>query len=214
MIAIGVLLAWAAYGLGVWGVSLVRGWNLGVRQIWSPTGYYTGAWPPGLAGNETIIPDGTAASTLTAQFQTSAPASSTGGAASSAGGVAGPPAGVTGTATIQKAAAGFGWGSGNEWSCLTNIIAHESGGNTAALNSSSHAYGVAQSLGHGGCGGSSCGHDEYCGYGLSVAQTKQANCGSLWYQVMWMLGYIKAKYGSPCAAWDQYCSHPGGACYY
>lgn len=210
MIAIGVFLVWAAFGLGVWGVALVRGWNLGFSDIWSPVHYYTGSWPPQLAGNTVIIPDGSKASTLTADFQSSAAAA--GGAA---GGTApAQPAGVSGTATIQKAAAVFGWGSGQQWSCLTHILARESGGNPNATNGSSGAYGAAQSLTHGGCGGASCGHDEYCGNGLSVAQTKQANCGNLWYQILWMCAYIKARYGTPCKAWAQYCQHPDGACYY
>lgn len=213
MIAIGVFLAWAAFGLGVWGVSLIRGWNLGAADIWSPTRWYSGPWPPPLAGNTVIIPDGSKASTLTAAFET---ASSSGGGASSSGGSAPaqPSGNLSNTATIQKAAATFGWGSGAQWNCLTHLLARESGGRSNALNSSSGAYGAAQSLTHGGCGGANCGHDEYCGYGLSVAQTKQANCGNLWYQILWMCGYIKAKFGTPCAAWEQYCKHPNGACYY
>lgn len=210
MIAIGVFLAWAAYGLGLWGVSLIRGWNLGFTDLWSPARYYAGSWPPQLAGNTVIIPDGSRASTLDAAFQSGASGSS-----GSGGGTApGQPAGVSGTAVIQKAAATFGWGSGQQWNCFTHILARESGGNANALNASSGAYGAAQSLTHGGCGGASCGHDEYCGYGLSVAQTKQANCGNLWYQILWMLGYIKSRYGTPCKAWAQYCAHPDGKCYY
>jgi hypothetical protein len=210
MIAIGVFLAWASYGLGVWGVALVKGWNLGARQIWSPTGYYTGKWPPALAGNTVIIPDGTAASAASASFQSSATGTSSGGGGSAPAA----PAGLSNTATIQKAAALAGWGSGSQYNCLLNILKRESGGSANALNAGSGAYGAAQSLDHGGCGGSGCGHDEYCGYGLSVAQTKLANCGNLWYQLIWMTGYIKSRYGTPCAAWAQYCSHPDGACYY
>lgn len=212
MIAIGVFLIWAAFGLGVWGVALVRGWNLGFADIWSPTHYYAGSWPPQLAGNTVIIPDGTKASTLSASFQ----GSSSSGSSTSGGGGSAPaqPAGLSGMATIQKAAALFGWGSGQQWNCLTHLIARESGGSPNALNSSSGAYGEAQSLTHGGCGGASCGHNEYCGYGLSVAQTKQANCGNLWYQAIWQMGYIKAIHKTPCDAWANYCNHPNGACYY
>jgi hypothetical protein len=210
MIAIGVFLAWAAYGLGLWGVSLLKGWNLGFKDIWSPAGYYTGKWPPPAAGNTVIIPDGSAASLSTASFQTSTTTSATGGSGSAPGA----PAGISNTAAIQKAAAIYGWGSGSQWTALQNIISHESGGNPNALNAGSGAYGLAQSLTHGGCGGAGCGHDEYCGNGLSVAQTKLANCGNVWYQAIWMMNYIKGAYGSPAAAWAQYCSHPGGACWY
>ncbi len=211
MIAIGVFLAWAAFGLGVWGVALIKGWNLGAADIWSPTGYYRGKWPPATAGNTVIIPDGSAASLASASFE--------GGGSSSSGGSSGsapaaPAGNLAQPATIQKAAATFGWGSGQQFACLKNLLLRESGGgNPGDINPTSRAYGAAQSLGHGGCGGASCGHDEYCGNGLSVAQTKLANCGNLWYQILWMCGYIKVRYGTPCAAWAQYCNHPNG-CWY
>lgn len=213
MIAIGVFLAWAAYGLGLWGVALVRGWNLGFRDIWSPTAWYSGKWPPPLAGNTVIIPDGTKASLASAAFESGGSSSSSG--SSSSGSAPAPPSGnLSSPATIQKAAAMFGWGSGQQFECLKNLLLRESGGGKPNdVNPSSGAYGAAQSLGHGGCGGAACGHDEYCGYGLSPAQTKLANCGNLWYQVLWMLGYIKARYGTPCKAWAQYCNHPNG-CWY
>lgn len=215
MIAIGVALAWAAFGLGVWGVVLIKGWNLGAPDIWSPTGYYHGKWPPALAGNTVIIPDGTKASTVSASFQTSSSGTSSSSGSSASGSAPAQPSGsLSQPATIQKAAATFGWGSGQQFACLTNLLLRESGGgNPKDVNPSSGAYGAAQSLGHGGCGGSDCGRDEYCGNGLSAAQTKQANCGNLWYQIIWMCGYIKARYGTPCAAWAQYCNHPNG-CWY
>lgn len=216
MIAIGVFLAWAAFGLGVWGVALIKGWNLGFVDIWSPAGYYRGKWPPALAGNTVIIPDGSKASLASASFEDGGASSSGTSSGSSGGSAPAQPSGtLTQPATIQKAAATFGWGSGQQFACLTNLLIRESGGgNPNDVNSSSGAYGAAQSLTHGGCGGASCGHDEYCGYGLSVAQTKQANCGNLWYQILWMLGYIKARYGTPCKAWAQYCNHPDGKCWY
>lgn len=205
MIAIGVILLWMSYGLGLWGVSLLKGWNLGFKQIWSPTAFYSGKWPPPLAGNTVIIPDGSASSSQSAGFGTSG-GSSGGGSTSTSGTVSGgtAPGGVTGSGAVSAAAAKFGWQSGNAWNCLQTLLRFESGGNPNAYNAGAtcgggyHAYGAFQSCSHGGCGGSSCGHDEYCGYGLSVAQTKLANCGNLYYQAIWGMNYIKATYGSPC----------------
>lgn len=211
MIGIGVFLVWAAYGLGVWGVSLVKGWNLGFRDIWSPTGYYTGKWPPGLAGNTVIIPDGSKAATLSADFETDASAGAAAGGSAPAA-----PAGVTtNAAAIQKAAALFGWGSGDQFGCVQWIVGAESGGNSLIANPSG-AFGIGQALGHGqecsaasgvtytvsGGGGQRTGTVNEYGpqYGLSCAQAKQANAGNAWYQALWMMGYIKARYGTPCKA--------------
>jgi hypothetical protein len=215
MIAVGMFLLFAAYGLGFWGFSLLEGYNLGFKQLFSPTAYYTGKWPPALAGDTVIVPDGTSASlnngTVTPFTTTAAAGSSTAPAA---------PAGVTGQAQIQQAAASFGWGSGSQFAALLQIIAHESGGNPSATNPDSGAYGIAQALGH-GTSGSACpatGRNEYgANYGLSTGQAQLANCGGAagaWYQLLWMLGYIKAAYGTPSAAWAQYCAHPGGVCWY
>ena len=219
MIAVGMFLLFTGYGLGYWGYSMIRGYNLGFKQLFSPTGYYKGAWPPQLAGNTTIIPDGTPASAASADFgTTSGQANQQSGSAGGEGGAPAPPAGVTGQAQIQKAAAMYGWGSGAQWSALLNLIRHESGGNPNAFNPSG-AYGIAQALGHGCSSCAGCGHNAYgtdTGYGasgLTPAQAKQANCGNAWYQLIWMMNYIKQRYGSPSAAWAQYCSHPNG-CWY
>lgn len=202
MIAVGMFLLFMSYGMCYWGYTLLRGYNLGFKQLFSPTSYYTGKWPPALAGNIVIIPDGTSASAISA---------ATAGTAATAGNTTS--SGASGTVSAGNAAAGagvstaaakFSWGSGAEWACIQTLLAHESGGNPNAYNAGatcgggSHAYGAFQSCSHGGCGGSSCGHDEYCGYGLSVAQTKLANCGNLYYQAIWGMNYIKATYGSPC----------------
>jgi hypothetical protein len=202
MIAVGVLLAWTAYGLGVWGVSLLKGWNLGFKDIWSPVAYYNGSWPPQTAGNTVIIPDGSADALTTASFQTASTTASTG---TSTGSVGPAPSGLSGTATIQKAAAAAGWGSGSQYTCLLNVINAESGGNANAANASG-AYGAAQALGHGtpattGCGRSAYGPYGGNSFGLSDAQMQQANCGNLWYQLVWMMGYIKVRWGTPCGAW-------------
>ena len=65
MIAIGFGLAWVGYTLVFYGHSLVKGYNLSFLQQVSPTGYYTGAWPPGLAGGQNVFPSGTAADNAT-----------------------------------------------------------------------------------------------------------------------------------------------------
>lgn len=218
MIAIPLLLIWAGYAAGFWGVSLLKGWNLSLKQIISPAGYYAGKWPPAQAGNTVIIPDGTQASLTDVALPAVPTATSTSSTSSKNGGgnrkAPPPPKGVAGRAQIQKAAARYGWGKGSNWNSLLQIIAHESGGNPNATNSSSGAYGIAQALGHGGSNTAGCGRNEYGGYGLSPEQAKQANCGNAWYQLIWMMNYIKQAYGSPDKAWAQYCNHPGGGCWY
>jgi hypothetical protein len=39
MIAIGVGLAWAGYAIGIWGVCLIRGYDVTFMQLFKPT------WP-------------------------------------------------------------------------------------------------------------------------------------------------------------------------
>lgn len=212
MIAIPLLLLWVGYATGFWGLSLIKGWNLSAKQIFSPTGYYTGKWPPAQAGNAVIIPDGTQASLTDIALPAATTSSST---SSPAGSAPAPPAGVTGRAQIQKAAAIHGWGSGSQYSALLNIIARESGGNRNAYNPSG-AYGIAQALGHGSGAEVGCGHNSYGGYGLSPSQAHAANCGNAWYQLVWMMNYIASAYGTPSKAWAEYCNHPSGpgGCWY
>ena len=200
MIAVAMALGWASYTLILWGYCLVKGYNIGVVQLVNPVHVYTGAWPPGKAGNVTIIPDGSKNSALNAEFEadttsslTPGPGGTTSANANSSGG------------GVAAAAKQFGWDKGAQWNCLQKLLQNESsGGNPNAYNASAtcgggfHAYGAFQSCSHGGCGGSGCGHDEYCGYGLTPAQTKQANCGNLYYQAIWGMNYIKQTYGSPC----------------
>lgn len=206
MIAVAVFVAWAAYGLGIMGLSLIKGWNLGFKDIWSPVSFYSGKWPPALAGDCSIIPTGTAASlaSSTSSGTSSTSSSSSGSGGSGSGAVPSAPSGISSTAAIQKAAAMFGWGSGTQWNCLTQVITLESGGNPSADNPSSGAYGIAQALGHGTSGSAGCGRNEYgAEYGLSAAQAALANCGGTagaFYQAVWMMGYIKAAYGTPCGA--------------
>ena len=76
----------------------------------------------------------------------------------------------------------FGWSS-SEFSCLNSLWERESGWNPSASNPSSGAYGIPQAL----------------------PGSKMASAGPDWQgnpatQIRWGLGYIKATYGSPCAA--------------
>jgi hypothetical protein len=63
MLVIGFGLGWIGYGLAFWGYSLVKGYNLSFSDIFSPTSYYKGTWPPGAAPNTVLIPNGKAGPT-------------------------------------------------------------------------------------------------------------------------------------------------------
>jgi hypothetical protein len=77
-----------------------------------------------------------------------------------------------------------GWGEG-EFACLVALWNRESGWRVNAYNASSGAYGIPQSL----------------------PGDKMAAAGADWEtnpatQISWGLGYIAARYGTPCGAWD------------
>ncbi|WP_235030580.1 aggregation-promoting factor C-terminal-like domain-containing protein [Nonomuraea solani] len=79
--------------------------------------------------------------------------------------------------------AGHGFGA-DQWGCLESLWQKESGWNERAMNRYSGAYGIPQSL----------------------PGTKMASAGADWQtnaatQIKWGLGYIKGRYGTPCAAW-------------
>lgn len=200
MIAVALAVAWVAYSMGFGGWSLIKGWNLGFKQIISPTGYYTGKWPPAEAGDAVIFPDGSKVSLAKATL-TAASSTFPGGNVSP-----GPQqSGISNSAAIHQAANRAGWGSGTQWNALQNLIASESGGNPNIANPTSGAFGIAQALGHGGQG-TACpknGRNQYgANYGLNRAQAQQANCGNAYYQAIWMMNYIKDRYGTPAAAWS------------
>jgi hypothetical protein len=76
----------------------------------------------------------------------------------------------------------YGWAG--QFSCLSALWAQESSWNVYAQNPSSGAYGIPQAL----------------------PGSKMASAGADWQadaaiQISWGLGYIRASYGSPCAAW-------------
>ena len=198
MVWIGMGLVWAGYTAGLYGWSLVRGYNLTLAQMISPTKWYSGTWPPAAAGNTQIIPGGGAAGT-----QTTALVLANSPAGTAAGNAPAQSVGVANGATIRTVAATFGWGSGGQWNALTHLISGESGGNPTIRNQGSGALGIAQALGHGtGCSAGSLGNEYGPQYGLSCAQAQQANSGNAVQQLRWMLGYIKATYGSPVNAYN------------
>jgi hypothetical protein len=76
----------------------------------------------------------------------------------------------------------YGWAG--QFFCLSALWAQESGWNVYAENPSSGAYGIPQAL----------------------PGSKMASAGAGWQsdaatQISWGLGYIRAMYRSPCAAW-------------
>ena len=82
----------------------------------------------------------------------------------------------------------YGFGDG-QWSCLDQLWNGESGWRYTATNSSSGAYGIAQSL-----PGSKMG---------SVAADWRTNPVT---QIKWGLQYIRSSYGTPCGAWNAWLS--------
>ncbi|MFJ9827628.1 transglycosylase SLT domain-containing protein [Streptomyces sp. NPDC101160] len=75
--------------------------------------------------------------------------------------------------------------AGDQFSCFSNIVSHESGWNYRATNASSGAYGLVQAL----------------------PGSKMASAGADWQtnpatQIKWGLSYMNGRYGSPCGAWS------------
>lgn len=93
------------------------------------------------------------------------------------------------------------WATGSNWTYWNDVAMRESGWSNTAQNASG-ALGIAQALGHGVAGGGGKYGNQYGGYGLSVAQDRDANNGVAGPQISWMVDYIKATYGSPQGAWN------------
>jgi hypothetical protein len=77
----------------------------------------------------------------------------------------------------------YGWGD-DQFGCLVAVWNYESGWNVYASNPSSGAYGIPQAL----------------------PGSKMATAGDDWQtsartQIIWGLGYIAGRYGTPCGAW-------------
>jgi hypothetical protein len=87
-------------------------------------------------------------------------------------------------ATGQSLAAGSGWGSGPEWTCLDELWTRESGWQMVWNTAGSGAYGIPQSL----------------------PASKMASAGADYMtnpatQIRWGLGDIATTYVTPCGAW-------------
>jgi hypothetical protein len=83
----------------------------------------------------------------------------------------------------------FGYGE-EQFSCFNNIIIRESMWDVYATNPSSGAYGIPQAL----------------------PGSKMASVGSDWRtnpatQIIWGIGYMRDRYGSPCQAWSFKSAH-------
>ncbi|MDJ0313732.1 hypothetical protein [Arthrobacter sp. H35-D1] len=98
------------------------------------------------------------------------------------GGAVNDPAGAKAYAASRLAARG--WAQG-QFRCLNQLWERESNWRTNATNPYSGAYGIAQALPPGKYG--EAGADWLTNYRT---------------QIIWGLGYIKNRYGSPCGAWD------------
>lgn len=119
-------------------------------------------------------------------------------------------------ALANRLAAGYGW-TGQQASCLDWLWTRESGFDNLIRNPAG-AFGISQALGHGQPGTAAYGvHFTYSegvgpavgavneygpGYGLTTGEAEEANAGSAVQQIRWGLGYVRADYGSPCAAWS------------
>lgn len=86
----------------------------------------------------------------------------------------------------------YGWSENKEqeYSCLVLLWERESNWNYQAMNSSSGAYGIPQSL----------------------PGQKMAAAGEDWQtnpetQIRWGLGYIQSRYGNPCKGWEHSENH-------
>jgi len=99
--------------------------------------------------------------------------------------------GVSGTAAQNKAlgqrmAAQYGWGSGEQWTALNNIVMGESGWSDTIKNPTSNASGIAQNIN---------------GFGPGYQE------GNAPQQIAWLLQYIKDRYGDPITAWQFHLAH-------
>lgn len=80
----------------------------------------------------------------------------------------------------------YGW-TGDEWACLDNLWARESGWSHTAGNKSSGAFGIPQAL----------------------PGDKMASFGADWEtnpstQIKWGLSYVSGRYSTPCGAWGHF----------
>lgn len=108
---------------------------------------------------------------------------SAGKAASASAPAAGEPDPDSAQAIALGIVKGYGWGL-DQYDCLVSLWNRESHWNVYSENLSSGAYGIPQAL----------------------PGDKMASAGDDWRtnpatQIIWGLGYIEGRYGSPCGAW-------------
>lgn len=89
----------------------------------------------------------------------------------------------------QALAATYSW-TGNQWTCLDKLWTHESKYETTVRNPTTGAYGIPQAF----------------------PASKMGSAGNDWRtnpatQIVWGLGYIQSRYGSPCNAWSYWLRH-------
>lgn len=89
------------------------------------------------------------------------------------------------------------WDQG-QWPPFQTLEMHEAGWNPHATNPRSGAYGIPQAY-------PASKLPSGAGPGSTLPLLDQAKL-----QLRWMIGYIKATYGTPAAAWAQYYNHAGG----
>lgn len=118
------------------------------------------------------------------RYDTYGPAAVPGTGLSAVTGFTNPVPAASAVATGQRMAAAYGW-AGGQWSCLYALWEHESGWSAYAANPVSSARGIPQDI---------RGWADYAP-------------GDVPAQVAWGLAYIRARYGTPCAAWAFETSH-------
>ena len=186
----------AIKGVNVGAVALMGG---GLLFVWSAFhgASLTGSLRDLLQGKQ---PSGSDLNAIQGSSGSSSGSSSSGGNSGLVA-AAGSGSATDGHAALNQAAKAYGWDTGAEWDALQYVEMREAGFNPYARNPSSGAYGMAQSLGHPFPGGpASNGVNEYGGFGLTAAESRQASEGNAYWQAVWMVNYIKARYGDPIAA--------------
>jgi hypothetical protein len=131
---------------------------------------------PGKAANVNPVNSSTPVTPAQSVLTETSPA---GGSLTSQGGN---PAGTdkTNQSLGKKLTAAVGW-TGQEWTALNNIVMAESGWSDTVVNPGSGAAGIAQKI---------------TGWSVDYPQ------GNASAQILWMINYIRSRYGDPIAAWQ------------
>ena len=156
----------------------------GALLVWS--GLAGKSWSQVLRG---ILQGRKPEATTTAYTIQGTPASALGTTTTPGGTNSGASGPVGGTVAKNQAiarvlAAPYGWSSGVQWSDLVSLWDRESSWDNHALNHSSGAYGIPQSLPASKMG--------------ALANPPVSSASA---QIAWGLRYIKGTYGSPVGAW-------------